>query len=64
MWSYALNTPIKKGAWTPPKQEEIPVEPHSSQKTQHNYLTWLIGKPANHGIFPVEAKSGRFSKEK
>jgi hypothetical protein len=60
MFSYALSTPIRKGTWTPPIPVDTPVEPHSSEKNQiHRFMTWLIGKPENYGIFPIKAKSGR-----
>jgi len=60
MWSYALSTPIKKGVWTPPPEQKIPVPPPASEQTQnHRVMNWLISKNPSHGIFPMPSQSGR-----
>jgi hypothetical protein len=52
MFSYSLNTPIKKGTWTPPKISKNPYIPYSGEQTQdHRFLSWLI-KPKNTEIVP------------
>jgi len=58
--NYYLDTPIKKGIFNPPPTEKNPVPKHSSEETQgHRFLTWLLHKPQNHAIFPIEQQSGR-----
>lgn len=60
MKDYALNTPVKRPMWVPPKDEFTKVQPHSSEQTQdHMRLTWLHHKPQEHAIFPLPPLSGR-----
>jgi hypothetical protein len=58
--NYFLDTPIKKGIYVPPKPQDNPIPKHSGEETQgHRMLTWLLHKPQNHVIFPIEQQSGR-----
>jgi hypothetical protein len=58
--NYALNTPVKRPVWVPPKDTPTPVAPHTGQETQdHHRMTWLHHKPQSHAIFPISPLSGR-----
>lgn len=58
--NYFLDTPIKKGIFNPPPEIKEKVPEHSGQQKQdHRAFTWLLHKPQNHAIFPIESISGR-----
>ena len=58
--NYALDTPIRKRTFEPPKPIFTPVTPHTSNQTQdHRIFQWLQHKPQNHAIFPIPPQSGR-----
>ena len=53
------KTPIiKPKQWVPEVPEVIPVKPRQESHFER-FMTWLLHKPQNHAIFPVEPQSGK-----
>jgi hypothetical protein len=67
--NYALDSPINRKVYVP-GEDEIPFAPVSAPKNAaeidqtHRNMNWLMHKPQNHAIFPVESKAVKIEKKK
>jgi hypothetical protein len=67
--NYALDSPIQRTVYVP-GESEIPFAPVTAPKNAaetdqtHRNMTWLMHKPQNHAIFPVEPTAVKIEKKK
>jgi len=67
--NYALDSPINRKVYVP-GEDEIPFAPVTAPKNAaetdqtHRNLTWLMHKPQDHAVFPVEPTAVKIEKKK
>lgn len=67
--NYAIDSPINRKVYVP-GEDEIPFAPTTVPKNAaetdqtHRNMTWLMHKPQDHAVFPVQPTAVKIEKKK